>query len=48
VLPIEQCGRSIAAELRMEGYRVDYREFDGGHIIPEPMMDAGLAALRAL
>lgn len=45
VLPIEQCGRAIASRLKMEGYRVDYREFDGGHIIREPILKAALATL---
>jgi len=34
VLPIEGCGRRIAAQLRAEGYAVEYREFDGGHTVP--------------
>jgi phospholipase/carboxylesterase len=34
VLPIDQCGRRIAAEVRRAGYDVRYREFDGPHTIP--------------
>jgi phospholipase/carboxylesterase len=32
-------------ELKIEGYRVDYREFDGGHIIPAAILNAALARL---
>ncbi|WP_233261621.1 alpha/beta hydrolase [Vitiosangium sp. GDMCC 1.1324] len=34
VLPIENCGRSISAQMRDEGYAVRYREFDGVHTVP--------------
>jgi len=35
VLPVDQCGRRIVADLRRDGYSVDYREFDGGHqVVP--------------
>ena len=34
VLPLEQTGRPIVAELRAMGYTVDLREFDGGHGLP--------------
>lgn len=33
VLPIEKCGRPIAAQLRAAGYAVDYHEFDGDHVV---------------
>lgn len=41
ILPIVRCGRSIARRLRGAGYVVDYREFDGGHEIPDAIRSAG-------
>jgi phospholipase/carboxylesterase len=40
VLPVESGGRRIAKELREAGYDVDYREFDGGHIVPPDLVAA--------
>jgi phospholipase/carboxylesterase len=34
VLPIEQCSRRIVPELKRQGYRVSYREFEGKHTLP--------------
>ncbi|WP_424810509.1 alpha/beta hydrolase [Roseococcus sp. YIM B11640] len=34
VLPISRCGRPAVDRLREAGYRVHYREFDGGHVVP--------------
>lgn len=34
VLPVDRCSRRIVPELRVAGYSVDYREFDGGHTVP--------------
>jgi phospholipase/carboxylesterase len=34
ILPIDRAGRPVAAELRREGFDVDYREFDGPHTVP--------------
>lgn len=34
ILPIDQCGRKVAAGLRKRGYDVTLREFDGRHEIP--------------
>lgn len=34
VLPVERCGRPLAKKLTAAGYDVDYREFDGGHVVP--------------
>jgi predicted esterase len=42
VLPIDRCGRRLARVLRASGYAVEYREFDGGHVIPA---DVSVAAL---
>ncbi len=33
VLPVDRCGRRVVAQLRRAGYDVDYREFDGGHVV---------------
>jgi len=35
VLPIDQCGRRIVYTLRNAGYDVTYKEFAGGHQVPE-------------
>jgi predicted esterase len=34
VLPIEQCSRRIVPQLKREGYKVTYREFEGKHTLP--------------
>lgn len=34
ILPIERCGRAIAAALRRRQYEVTFREFEGGHEVP--------------
>jgi len=44
ILPINSCSRVIVPVLRRRGYKVDYREFKGGHTVPEEMAKAGLAA----
>ena len=43
ILPINSCGLSIAMELRRRGYQTNFREFDGGHEIPEAIAREGLA-----
>ncbi len=35
ILPIDRCSRRIVPELEKRGYAVRYREFDGGHEVPE-------------
>jgi phospholipase/carboxylesterase len=40
VLPIEATSRMIVPALRIVGYRVDYREFTGGHEVPPTVADA--------
>ena len=37
VLPIDPTGRRVAATLRGAGYDLRYREFDGGHVVAEPI-----------
>ena len=34
VLPIDTASRSIVSALRLEGYQIEYVEFDGGHEVP--------------
>lgn len=35
VLPVDRTSRRLVPALRREGYDVSYREFDGGHVVPE-------------
>jgi phospholipase/carboxylesterase len=35
VLPIDRCSRRIVPRLRTAGYTVEYREFAGGHTVPD-------------
>ena len=34
VLPIDDTSRDVVPGLRRDGYVVEYREFDGGHVVP--------------
>jgi phospholipase/carboxylesterase len=47
ILPIDRCGRRIAAELKSRGYEVTFREFEGRHEIPRDVMLEGLRWLRS-
>jgi phospholipase/carboxylesterase len=38
ILPIDRCGRRVAADLKARGYDVTFREFDGRHEIPKDVM----------
>src|SRR5262249_10536977 len=42
ILPIDSCGRRVAADLKTRGYEVTFQEFDGGHEIPSDVMREGL------
>jgi phospholipase/carboxylesterase len=42
ILPIDRCGRRIAAQLKGEGYTVQLEEFDGGHTVPAGMVDTAM------
>lgn len=42
ILPIDRCGRRIAATLISRGYDVTFREFDGDHEIPADIARDGL------
>lgn len=45
ILPIHQASRRIVPHLRAQGYRVTYREFDGGHTVPAEMIREAFQAL---
>jgi len=38
ILPIEKCGRRIAADLNAHAYQVTLTEFDGGHEVPADVL----------
>ena len=37
VMPIESTGRNVVRRMKALGYDVTYREFDGGHAVPDPI-----------
>jgi phospholipase/carboxylesterase len=39
VLPIERTSRRVVPVLQRAGYNVDYREFDGGHVLPPDLAE---------
>ena len=43
ILPIDRCGRRIAAALKGQSYDVTFREFDGDHEVPADIAHAGLS-----
>ncbi len=43
VLPIGPCSRRIVPSLERAGYDVEYREFDGSHVVPPDMVDLAVA-----
>jgi phospholipase/carboxylesterase len=47
ILPIDRCGRRVAAELKTRGYAVTFREFNEGHKIPGEVMREGLGWVAA-
>ncbi len=48
ILPIEKCGRRIAADLNARVYGVTLTEFDGGHEIPADILSEGFRWLGSL
>lgn len=48
ILPIDSCGRRIAAGLKARGYDVTFREFDGDHEVPADVVREGLQWVTAL
>ena len=47
ILPIDRCGRRIAAGLIANGYDVTFREFDGDHEIPAAVAREGMTWIAA-
>lgn len=45
ILPIDRCGRRIAADLKAHGYDVTFREFDGDHELPTDVAREGLKSI---
>lgn len=43
ILPIDRCSRRIVPALKRNGYEVTYKEFVGGHTIPEAIAKEGMA-----
>lgn len=48
ILPIDQCSRRIVPALQKRGYDVTFREFPGGHEVPEAIAREGLAWVAEL
>jgi predicted esterase len=42
ILPIDRCSRVIVGRLKRRGYDVTYREFEGGHEIPDSIAREGM------
>lgn len=47
VLPIDRTSRRLVAALRRTGYRVTYREFAGGHVVPPDIAREALGRVLA-
>jgi predicted esterase len=47
VLPIDACSRRLVPHLEALDYRVTYEEFDGGHEVPEQVVDHAVSWLRS-
>jgi phospholipase/carboxylesterase len=45
VLPINACSRRLVPRLQRAGFDVVYREFDGGHTIPAPIVHEAIGWL---
>jgi phospholipase/carboxylesterase len=46
VLPIDACSRRLVPRLQRSGYAVRYKEFAGGHHVPDHLAAEALALLR--
>src|SRR3982751_6017624 len=42
ILPIDNCGRRLAAQLGSTGYEVEFHEFTGPHMVPPDMARAAM------
>ena len=40
-MPIDRTGRRFAGELKIDGYDVTYREYEGGHAVPRDILREG-------
>lgn len=47
ILPIDRTSRRLVPSLQRAGYRVDYREFDGPHTVPEATAQAAFEWMRS-
>jgi phospholipase/carboxylesterase len=47
ILPIDRCSRRIVPVLEDRGYDVTYREFEGGHEVPPPIVVEAMKWLAA-
>jgi len=47
ILPIADCSRRIVPALRVRGYQVTFREFNGGHQVPPEMAAEAMRFLTA-
>jgi predicted esterase len=43
VLPVDTCSRRLVPRLESLDYRVTYEEFDGGHEVPQPVVDRAVS-----
>lgn len=43
VLPVDTCSRRLVPRLEALDYRVTYEEFDGGHEVPQPVVDRAVS-----
>jgi predicted peptidase len=43
VLPVDSCSRSLVPRLRASDYEVTYEEFNGGHEVPEHVVDLAVS-----
>jgi phospholipase/carboxylesterase len=43
VLPIDRASRTLVPRLQERGYAVTFREFDGGHTLPDPIVREAMA-----
>jgi phospholipase/carboxylesterase len=48
ILPIDRTSRRLVPALRKAGYAIDYREFDGRHTVPAPMVEAAFEWMRGV
>ena len=47
ILPIDGCGRRLAAQLTNAGYDVSFREFTGPHAVPPDIARAAVEWIEA-